>query len=161
MKVINLEKTTYSKEEVEQFFGKKMNVVLRREHVINKGMDFSDFADGISHPQTGEHLRAIKGYADNNGKFYYVEYENKQGEKYCYIVGPNNEDIRELIYNDQYADKREEFSNFMEDNKEFQADEESYSLNVSQNCEYDYDYEYDNNVSNSSEEHQDEQELTR
>lgn len=142
---MNLEKTTYSREMVEQFFERKMNVVLRSEHAINKGMDFSAFADGIAHPRTGEHLKAVKGYADNNGKFYYVEYENKAGEKFSYMIGSNNENIKDLIYNDSYAQKRAEFSDFMSDKGEFQTIGEDHNITNSQN----YDY-YDSQSNNSN-----------
>ncbi len=58
------------------------------------------FPRHIVHPTTGEKLDLTKGYATNQGKFYYLEFENSKGQSFNYSIHSEQESIGGVIHDD-------------------------------------------------------------
>lgn len=109
-------------DEVRVFAGMKRLEVAYAKNQDNPNEYGYDFWDNIRHPETGEELRATKGYCDANDmtKCYYAEYQGKNGEKYYYLDSreyrdPTMRGTKSIFQ--QQAEDREELKNKISEQK--------------------------------------------
>lgn len=93
---MELQRGKYSISEVEDYVSAnslnrdRLEVVKVNSSAFNNGTSRDyPFWSNINHPETGELLKATKGYmgVDANGqdRCYYAEYEDLKGNSYCYV----------------------------------------------------------------------------
>ena len=103
----------YSAEEVQDFLGGKEIAIAYAKDSDNPRANGYDFWNDIKHPETGETLRATKGYCNPNNMYqcYYAEYQGADGGYYHYIDSRYCDDVRlrgtQSIQEQQYEDKQE------------------------------------------------------
>ena len=140
---MELQKGRYSVFEVEDYISMHLNRSEKLEVVNVNSTEFNNgtsrdyqFWSNINHPETGELLKATKGYmgVDSYGqdRCYYAEYQDANGKSYCYVYQfpiyndagevlcqkksieqQQREDIEERIGNLRKIEERKSFSNFM------------------------------------------------
>lgn len=102
-----------SVEDVENFLGGKKITVAYAKDQDNPNANYYEFWADIKHPETGEKLRATKGYCnpDNMYQCYYAEYQGEDGRYYHYIDSRYYHDAQwrgtKSINQQQYEDKQE------------------------------------------------------
>ena len=140
---MELQKGRYSVFEVEDYISMHLNRSEKLEVVNVNSTEFNNgtsrdyqFWSNINHPETGELLKATKGYmgVDSYGqdRCYYAEYQDANGNSYCYVyqfpiyndagevlcqkksIEPQQrEDREERSGNLRKSAERKSFSNFM------------------------------------------------
>lgn len=109
----NIFRGCYSAEEVQDFLGGKEIAIAYAKDRDNPRANGYDFWNDIKHPETGETLRATKGYCNPNNMYqcYYAEYQGSDGGYYHYIDSRYCDDVRlrgtQSIQEQQYEDKQE------------------------------------------------------
>lgn len=109
----NIFRGSFSTEEVQEFLGGREIAVAYAKDRDKPRENGYDFWNDIKHPETGETLRATKGYCNPNNMYqcYYAEYQGADGEYYHYIDSRycDNVSLRgtQSIQEQQYEDKQE------------------------------------------------------
>ena len=99
--VYNINNGRYSPSQVEETFGQQVDIVNISEFNEGKGPDYA-YWDSITHPETGETLRATRGYlGKQDNECYYAEYQNGQGKYYNYTRGMSGKSISEQQLDDK------------------------------------------------------------
>lgn len=108
-----------SVEEIKNFIGEKDVVVAYAKNQDNPREIGYDYWYDIKHPDTGETLKAVKGYCNPNNtrQCYYAEYQDKNGHSWHYLDSRSYPDpelrgsksIQEQINEDQSEYKRRQF----------------------------------------------------
>ena len=123
--VYNINDGRYSTSQVEEAFGREVDVVNIGEFNEGKGPDYQ-YWDSITHPETGESLSATRGYVGrDDGKCYYAEYQNEQGRYFNYTRGMRGESIGKQQSDDanartesiRRAEARNQYSGMMRENQ--------------------------------------------
>ncbi|MBO5261410.1 MAG: hypothetical protein J6B45_00010 [Clostridia bacterium] len=132
-------------EEIEEMTlskGKLSAVYAKNASNAQKDGDYA-FSDNIIHPQTGEVLKAVKGYCTNGSAFerpcYYAEYEGKSGT-YYYLDQTKYKGFASnpmTIYEQIEEDRQEYLEKFAERDLMDEDDNKEENLNNQQQGEED------------------------